>query len=81
MPESAPAFDSRGIARRILPLAAIIVLVGAAYLASGEVSLESLVGHRAALMISSYRTGCWPFSPTWDFILSPSHSRCREPYF
>ena len=49
MPESAPAFDSRGIARRILPLAAIIVLVGAAYLASGEVSLESLVGHRAAI--------------------------------
>src|SRR5215471_2684033 len=49
MPESAPAFDSRGIARRILPLAAIIVLVGAAYLASGGVSLESLVRHRAAI--------------------------------
>lgn len=49
MPESAPTFDSRGIARRILPLAAIIVLVGAAYLASGGVSLESLVPHRAAI--------------------------------
>jgi hypothetical protein len=49
MPESAPAFDSRGIARRILPLAAIIVLVGAAYLASGGVSLESLVRHHAAI--------------------------------
>jgi len=77
MPESAPTFDSRGIARRILPLAAIIVLVGAAYLASGGVSLESLVPIARRLMISSYPTGCWPFSPT----LSPSHTRCREPYF
>src|SRR5262249_58742699 len=41
MPESAPTFDSRGIARRILPLAAIIVLVGAAYLASGGGFLQS----------------------------------------
>src|SRR5690242_21253780 len=49
MPESAPALDSRGIARRILPLAAIIVVVGAAYLASGGVSLEALVHHRAAI--------------------------------
>src|SRR5262249_1620378 len=48
-PKSAPGLDSRGIARRILPLAAIIVLVGAAYLASGGVSLESLVRHRAAI--------------------------------
>ena len=49
MPESVPALDSRGIARRILPLAAIIVVVGAAYLASGGVSLEALVHHRAAI--------------------------------
>jgi uncharacterized membrane protein YdjX (TVP38/TMEM64 family) len=49
MPESVPALDSRGIARRILPLAAIIVVVGAAWLASGGVSLEALVHHRAAI--------------------------------
>ena len=57
MPESAPAFDSRGIARRILPLAAIIVVVGAAFLASGGVSLEALVHHRAAIddFVASHR--------------------------
>src|SRR5262249_35079918 len=49
MPESAPPFDSRGITRRILPWAAVIVHVGAAYLASGGVSLESLVCHSAAI--------------------------------
>ena len=49
MPESVPALDSRGIARRILPLEAIIVVVGAAWLASGGVSLEALVHHRAAI--------------------------------
>jgi uncharacterized membrane protein YdjX (TVP38/TMEM64 family) len=57
MPQSAPALDSRGIARRILPLAAIIVVVGAAYLASGGVSLEALVRHRAAIddFVASHR--------------------------
>src|SRR5262249_46314324 len=57
MPESAPAFGSRGIARRILPLAAIIVLVGFAYLASGGVSLESLMRHHAAIddFVASHR--------------------------
>ena len=57
MPESAPAFDSRGIARRILPFAVVIILVGAAYLAIGGVSLESLVRHRAAIddFVASHR--------------------------
>ena len=57
MPESVPALDSRGIARRILPLAAIIVVVGAAWLASGGVSLEALVRHRAAIddFVASHR--------------------------
>src|SRR5690242_2840572 len=57
MPESVPALDSRGIARRILPLAAIIVVVGAAYFASGGVSLEALVRHRAAIddFVASHR--------------------------
>ena len=57
MPESVPALDSRGIARRILPLAAIIVVVGAAYLASGGVSLEALVRHRVAIddFVASHR--------------------------
>ena len=53
MPQSAPALDSRGIARRILPLAAIIVVVGAAYLASGGVSVR----HRATIddFVASHR--------------------------
>lgn len=53
MPESVPALDSRGIARRILPLAAIIVVVGAAYLASGGVSVR----HRATIddFVASHR--------------------------
>ena len=57
MPQSAPALDSRGIARRILPLAAIIVVVGAAYLASGGVSLAALVRHRVAIddFVASHR--------------------------
>jgi uncharacterized membrane protein YdjX (TVP38/TMEM64 family) len=57
MPESVPALDSRGIARRILPLAAIIVVVGAAYLASGGVSLAALVRHRVAIddFVASHR--------------------------
>jgi len=57
MPESAPAFDSRDIARRILPLAAIVVVVGAAFLASGGVSLEALVHHRATIddFVASHR--------------------------
>ena len=49
MPESAPAFDSRGFVRRIVPFAVVIIVAGAAYLAIGGVSLESLVRHRAAI--------------------------------
>jgi uncharacterized membrane protein YdjX (TVP38/TMEM64 family) len=57
MPESAPAFDSRGIARRVLPFAVVIILVGAACLAIGGVSLESLVRNRAAIddFVASHR--------------------------
>ncbi len=57
MPESAPAFVSRGFVRRILPLAAIIVLVGAIYLVRGGASIESLVRHRAAIdeFVASHR--------------------------
>ncbi len=57
MPESAPAFDSRGFVRRILPLAAIIVFVGAVYLVRGGASIESLVRHRAAIdeFVASHR--------------------------
>lgn len=57
MSESAPAFDSRGFVRRILPLAAIIVLVGAIYLVRGGALIESLVRHRAAIdeFVASHR--------------------------
>jgi uncharacterized membrane protein YdjX (TVP38/TMEM64 family) len=45
-----PAIDQSSLARRILPLVAIVVLAGAAYIAGGGgVSLESLVRHRAAI--------------------------------
>ncbi|MGA8395703.1 MAG: TVP38/TMEM64 family protein, partial [Pseudolabrys sp.] len=50
MPGPVPAIDQSSLARRILPLVAIVVLAGAAYIASGGgVSLESLVRHRAAI--------------------------------
>jgi uncharacterized membrane protein YdjX (TVP38/TMEM64 family) len=50
MPGPVPAIDQSSIARRILPLVAIVVLAGAAYIAGGGgVSLESLVRHRAAI--------------------------------
>lgn len=50
MPGPVPAIDQSSLARRILPLVAIVVLAGAAYIAGGGgVSLESLVRHRAAI--------------------------------
>lgn len=53
-----PAIDQSSLARRILPLVAIVVLAGAAYIVSGGgVSLESLVRHRAAIddFVASHR--------------------------
>jgi uncharacterized membrane protein YdjX (TVP38/TMEM64 family) len=53
-----PAIDQSSLVRRILPLVAIVVLAGAAYIASGGgVSLESLVRHRAAIddFVASHR--------------------------
>ena len=58
MPGPVPAIDQSSLARRILPLVAIVVLAGAAYIASGGgVSLESLVRHRAAIddFVASHR--------------------------
>ena len=50
MPGPVPAIDQSSLGRRILPLVAIVVLAGAAYIAGGGgVSLESLVRHRAAI--------------------------------
>lgn len=58
MPGPVPAIDQSSLARRILPLVAIVVLAGAAYIVSGGgVSLESLVRHRAAIddFVASHR--------------------------
>ena len=58
MPGPVPAIDQSSLARRILPLVAIVVLAGAAYIAGGGgVSLESLVRHRAAIddFVASHR--------------------------
>ena len=48
---SPPVGQSWGLARRILPLAVIVILAGAGYfvLGDGGISLESLVRHRATI--------------------------------
>jgi len=48
---SPPADRPRGLARRLLPLAAIAILAGAGYFATGDgaVSLESLVRYRSTI--------------------------------
>jgi len=48
---SPPADRPRGSARRLLPLAAIVILAGAGYFAIGDgaVSLESLVRYRSTI--------------------------------
>ncbi|MFZ0100907.1 MAG: TVP38/TMEM64 family protein, partial [Pseudolabrys sp.] len=48
---SPPADRPRGLARRLLPLAAIAILAGAGYFAFGDgtISLESLVRYRSTI--------------------------------
>lgn len=50
-PAPAPADQPRGLLRRLLPLLAVVLLAGIAYLAIGRggLSLEALVSHRAAI--------------------------------
>jgi len=51
MPASAPSADQpRGLVRRLVPLAAIIVLAGIGfYTIGGDISFDALVRHRAAI--------------------------------
>ena len=54
-----PADQPRGLAWRLLPLVAVIVLSGVAYLAAGDdtISLQSLVRHRMEIFgfVSGHR--------------------------